>query len=50
MTNRSDTQEPNWPPAGMTELYFGLLKKGPTWTADVDEQIKSDQCAHLNHL
>jgi uncharacterized protein YciI len=34
----------------MTRLFLGLLKKGPLWTADVDEGILRDQEAHLQLL
>lgn len=35
------------PPAEMTTLYLGFLKKGPTWTAEASEQIRQDQRGHL---
>lgn len=37
-------------PPGMARLFLGLLKKGPIWTAEVDEQIRRDQEAHLQRL
>lgn len=35
------------PPAEMTSLYLGFLKKGPTWQAEASDQIRQDQRGHL---
>ena len=33
-----------------TTYYLGLIKKGPTWTADETPEIDRLQAAHLAHI
>jgi uncharacterized protein YciI len=37
-------------PTEMTQIYLGLLKKGPAWTSQASEQVHRDQRAHLDLL
>ena len=35
------------PPSGMTRYFFGLIQRGPNWTAEETEETRALQAAHL---
>ena len=43
-------QEKSEPRFEMTTYYLGLPRKGPSWSAEVTDETKHIQAAHLAHI
>lgn len=50
MAQSSNDQVNDDVPEGMTELYMGMLRKGPTWTPEATPEVMQAQREHLQLL
>lgn len=47
MSGDKKARSPGDPPESMTQIYLGLLKKGPTWSPEETVEVTRDQREHL---